>query len=78
MIVFWLFSLTVYVGCTQWRAEGGANGAPAPGIQGRGGIQKVQLQKFKCCNYIIFPVESLLIGKCWMDLTFQNLFCCQH
>jgi len=22
--------------CKQWRAEGGANGAPAPGIQGKG------------------------------------------
>ena len=35
----------------QWRAEGGeANGAPAPGIQGRGGIQRVKLQKYKCRN----------------------------
>jgi len=32
----------------QWRAEGGANGATAPGIQ------KVNLQKFKCCNLTIF------------------------
>jgi len=24
----------------QWRAEGGANGAPAPGSQSQGGIQK--------------------------------------
>jgi len=28
----------------------GANGAPAPGIQGQGGIQRVKLQKCKCCS----------------------------
>jgi len=29
----------------QWNAEGGgANGAPAPGIQCHGGIQRVKLQ----------------------------------
>jgi len=38
----------------QWRAEGGgrgrSNGATAPGIQSQGGIQRVKLQKLKCCN----------------------------
>jgi len=28
----------------------GVNGATDPGIQGRGGIQRVKLQKLKCCN----------------------------
>jgi len=45
----------------QWRAEGGASGAPAPGIQGQGGIQRVKLQRLKCCNWMIFPIVSLLI-----------------
>jgi len=27
-----------------------ANVATAPGIRGRGGIQRVKVQKFKCCN----------------------------
>jgi len=27
-------------------------------------MQKVKLQKFECCNYMIFPIVSLLKGKC--------------
>jgi len=44
----------------QWRAEGQENGAMAPGIQGRGGIQRVKLQKLKCCNWMLIPTERLL------------------
>jgi len=36
--------------------SGGTNGEMAPGIQGRGDIQIVKLQKLKCCNSIIFPI----------------------
>ena len=44
-----------------WREEGGrANGATAPGIQ------RVKLQKLKCCNYMIFPIVSLLIHAEWI------------
>jgi len=39
----WLKSYAV--GCRL-----GANGAPAAGIQRQGGIQRVKLQKWKCCN----------------------------
>ena len=39
----------------QWRAEGEA-----------GGIQRVKLQKFKCCNQMIFSVVSLLMHAAWI------------
>jgi len=29
----------------QWRAEGGANGVPVPGIQGRGGHPRSEITK---------------------------------
>jgi len=32
----YVFSDVKKMDTAQWRAEGGANGAPAPGIQGRG------------------------------------------
>jgi len=39
----------LFMDCSQCRTvacRGGANGAPAPGIQRQGGIQRVKLQKF--------------------------------
>ena len=45
----------------QCRAEGEANGAPAPGIQ------RVKLKKLKCCcNYMIIPIVSLLIHDAYI------------
>jgi len=40
--------------------RGGANGAPVPGIQ------RVKLQNMKCCNWMIFPIVSLLIHTVWI------------
>jgi len=36
---------TITIFLPQWPAEGGADRATAPGIQGRGGIQRMNLQK---------------------------------
>jgi len=33
---FFVYFVELWLQWWQWRAEGGANGAPAPGIQGRG------------------------------------------
>ena len=33
----------------QWRAEGGGECGAGPGHPSQGGIQRVKLQKFKCC-----------------------------
>ena len=38
----------------------GANGETAPGIQGKGSIRRVKLQKLECCNQTIFPIVKLL------------------
>ena len=40
--------------------RGGANGATATGIQ------RVKSQKFKCCNYMIFPIVRLLTYAAWI------------
>jgi len=50
---------------TQWRAEGGERGSGL-GHPRQGGIQKVKLQKFKCCNSMIFSIVSLLIYAAWI------------
>jgi len=34
----------------QWRAEGGGQTGRRPRASKAGGIQKVKLQTFKCCN----------------------------
>ena len=63
-----IFRLLTEVDTQQWRAEGGAgaNGAPDPGIQVQGVIQRAKLQKLKCCNWMIFPIVSLLIHAVWI------------
>jgi len=38
----------------------GANGATAPGIQ------RVKLQKLKCCSKMIFPIVRLLAHAAWI------------
>jgi len=45
---------------TQWRAEGGAKWVTARGIQSKVSIQRVKLQKLKCCSKMIFPIARLL------------------
>jgi len=37
-----------------------------PGHPRQGGIQRVKLQKCKCCNLIIFPIVRLLTHATWM------------
>jgi len=39
----------------------GAELGAGPGIQGQGDVQRVKLQNLKCCNYMIFPIVSLLM-----------------
>jgi len=48
-------------------------GATAPGIQGQGGIQRVKLQKLKCCKWMIFPIVSLVIRAVWI-LFYETFF----
>jgi len=46
----------------QWRAEGGGERGAGPRHPRPGGIQRVKLQKLKCCcNYMIIPIVGLLI-----------------
>jgi len=49
-------------GACRGRGERGVG----PGIQGQEGIQRVKLQKWKCCNLMIFPIVSLLIHAVWI------------
>jgi len=56
-----------YFSFFQWRAERGADGATAPGIQ------NVKLQKLKCCIQMIFPVVRLLTHAAWIWF-FQTWF----
>jgi len=43
------FDLQFTVGAAACRGKGGERGA-GPGHPRQGGIQRVKLQKFKCCN----------------------------
>jgi len=45
----------------QWRAEGGEANGRRHGHPRQGGIQRVKLQKLKCCDQMIFPIVRLLI-----------------
>jgi len=53
--------------------RGGANEAPGPGHLRQGGIQRVKLQKFKCCNQMIFSIVSLLIQYMLNGFSFSKL-----
>jgi len=61
-----IFRLLTEVDTQHWRAEGGGNQAPTPGIQVQGGIQRAKLQKLKCCSWMIFPIVSVLIRAVWI------------
>jgi len=50
----------------QWRAKGGERRGDGPGHPRQGGNQRVKLQKFKCCNKMIFSILSLLIRAAWI------------
>jgi len=51
---------------TQWNADVRTNGAMAPGIQSKVGIQRVKLQKLKCCSKMIFLIARLLTDAAWI------------
>jgi len=55
----------------QWRAEGGTNGATAPGIQGRGHrkseIRKIKMLRLDDSSYCDAT------NTCCMDLIFRDL-----
>ena len=59
----------------QWRA-GGANGATAQVIQGRG-HRKSEITKIKMLWLDNFSYCDATNTRC-MDLIFQDLFFCQH
>jgi len=42
--------LAVTPATVQWRAEGGGRTGRLPRAANAGGIQRVKLQKLKCCN----------------------------
>jgi len=49
---------------SRWIRLWGERGA-VPGHPRQGGIPRVKLQKFKCCNLMSFPIGSLLIHAEW-------------
>jgi len=54
--------------------RGGERG-DGPGHPRQGGIQRVKLQKIKCCNWMIFSIANLLIHAALIK--FFGI-CCQH
>jgi len=46
--------------------RGGGERGAGPGHPKPGGIQRVKLQNVKCCNWMIFPIVSLLIHTVWI------------
>jgi len=51
---------------TQWRAEGGGKHGDGPRHRKQGGIQRVKVQKLKCCSKMISPVVRLLTDATWI------------
>jgi len=45
----------------QWRAEGLGEWGAGPGDLMPGGHPKSENQRLKCCNWMVFPIVSLLI-----------------
>jgi len=58
LVLLFTLIFTYKSSANQWRAEGGVERAPAPGIH------EVKFQKLKCYNQMTFPIANLLIGKC--------------
>jgi len=62
---FLKFSKTMTFSRKKYSQGGGERGA-GPEHPRHGGIQRVKLKKFKCCNQMIFPIVSLLIHAEWI------------
>jgi len=70
-----LYGQCVLVPHGQWRAEGGRGAGP--GHPRQGGIQRVKLQKWKCCHSMIFRIVMLPTHAGWIYFVKTCLFC-QH